>query len=88
VSIAAAEGNAVHLDVDFMVSPSILNPRRFTLTLEEGMCIELERRDGSEEDVTISLEELYESSGLLRLELPEGVQLESVEDSADHVPDA
>ena len=77
---AGAEG--VHLDIDFTDRevPRVLNPQRFTFPVGEGICLEMERLDGSEEGVTIWPESVEGDRVMIGLELPEGVTAEPFED--------
>ncbi len=88
MSVSVREGGGVDLDVEFLnrEMPVIATLRSFPLTLEKGACLEMERLDGSEDEVTISLEERDASGVVLRLQVPEGVQWELFKDD-DDVPE-
>jgi hypothetical protein len=81
-SVAMGEGDSVHLDVDLMDRElaCVLSPRRFPLTLDEGMCLRMHRPDGGHDDVTVGLDEVKGARAILAFELPEGVQMELLQE--------
>lgn len=85
VRVADAGAEGVHLDIDFTDRevPSVLNPQRFTLPVGEGVCLEMERLDGSEEGVTIWAESVEGDRVMVGLDVPDGVTVEPFEDDSN-----
>ena len=83
--VADGGTEGVHIDIDFTnrEHPSILNPRRFTFPIGEGISLEMERVDGTEEAVTIWPDSLERNVVMVGLELPDGVMIQPFEDDDD-----
>ena len=84
-SVSGVEGEKVHLGlvVPYRENPMLVNLPGFTLTSEEGVCLEMEWDTGGQDDVTVSVDAVHGSHVMLRFDLPEGVQLKLMEDEAD-----
>ena len=84
-TVKVTDRDAVNLDVEIVYRemPGLRNVRRFVLTTEEGLCLEMVRGDGRQDDVTILLDAVEGSQATLRFEVPDGVTLELVENDAD-----
>jgi hypothetical protein len=75
--VGGVEGEIVNLDLEipYREAPGIASLQRFPLTSEEGLCLEMERVTGGQDDVTVSVDAVHGSHVMLRFDLPEGVQL-------------
>lgn len=84
-SVGGVEGETVHLDVgiSYPRTPGVVNLRRFPVTSDEGVCLEIERAGGDRDEVTMSLDAVQGSQVMLRFDLPEGVQLQQMEDDTE-----
>jgi|SRR5687768_1039667 len=84
-SVGGVEGETVNLDVEipYRELPGMANLRRFPITLEDGLCLEMERRSGVQNDVTVVVDAVQGSQVMLRFDLPDGVQIRPMEHDAD-----
>ena len=73
----------VHIDIDFTDRevPNVLNPQRFTFPISEGMTLEMERVDGTEESVTIWPDAVDGDVVTVGVDLPDGVTMEPFKDN-------
>jgi hypothetical protein len=77
VRIADAGNDGIHFDIDFTdrTVANILNPQRFTFPVNEGMSLDMERVDGTEEEVVIWSDSMTGGIVTMGFELPEGVTI-------------
>jgi hypothetical protein len=89
VTLDAIEADGIDIGIYFMHRDvRTLSPRWTSLKAGEGFAVGLERLDGTEEDVVITLNGVECVHAILKFELPDGAKLEQVEDDNVGSPDA